>query len=329
MNATSHARSFVRHRNDAARPRVNAIEIVSPRQKGPEGHPLLSVIIPTSDGYRNGYLPALLNQLTQQTCQQFETIVVAGDSRQGRAINIGADIARGRFLLTLDDDTRLLSCDTIRRLLDAMQKDDTIGMAGGINRIPAGAPAFVKRAMVELPRRSTPDVAAVTESDLAEHPLLMMRRDTFVRVGGENELMPRGLDPYLRRQFRQAGCRVVVVPGADYAHLPPPTFSKLVRQFFRNGRQSALCSRWFSEWLVETPDRHVSRFVEHRSLPYRICRHALHMLAKALKGHFIYICAYAAYAAGFVWECFSADPPRPRRTLEESEKEPTPAAYRS
>ncbi len=309
MNAISQTRSFVRHRNDASRPGTQTVEVLRPRRPCPGDDPLLSVIIPTADGHRNGYLPELLSQLSHQTFQQFETIIVAGDCRQGRAINIGADIARGPYLLTLDDDTRLAAEDAIERLMCVMAADSAIGMAGGINRIPENATAFVRRAMAELPRRSTPAVREVTDSDLAEHPLLMMRRDAFRRVGGENELMPRGLDPYLRREFRRCGYRVVVVPGADYAHLPPPTFAKLLRQFFRNGRQSAFCSRWFAEWLVETPDRHLSRFAERRPLHYRVCRHVVRMLVNTLKGRWLYLGAYAAYAAGFGWAAIRRDPP--------------------
>lgn len=182
-----------------------------------------------------------------------------------------------------------------------MQADPKIGMAGGINTIPKSSTSFVQRVMQEIPRRSTPEVTEVTESDLAEHPLLMMRKDIFLEIGGENELLPRGLDPYLRMKFRHAGYKVVVVPQAYYSHLPPPTFKKLVKQFFRNGKQAAYCNKFFPQWLIETPNTHVNDFVEKRSFLYRVLRYALNLLMNLLRGRWIYISVYMAYALGFGW----------------------------
>jgi hypothetical protein len=51
---------------------------------------ILSVIIPTLDANRSGYFLKLLTQISYQDFQQFEIIVVRGDPRQGRAINIAA-----------------------------------------------------------------------------------------------------------------------------------------------------------------------------------------------------------------------------------------------
>jgi len=266
-----------------------------------EGYPKVSVIIPTSDGYRNGLFPTLLKQLSEQTFQDFETIIIKGDSRQGRAINTGADMARGKYLLTLDDDISLASKDAFEKLLEVLENDKTVGLAGGINVIPEDASHFIKRAMREIPRRASPPVDDLTESDLAEHPLLMIRKDAFKKVGGENELIPRGLDPYLRLKFRQAGFKVVVVPGAYYSHLPPPTFIKLVKQFFRNGKQAAFCNKFYPQWVIETPDSHVKNFAGRRPFLYRAGRYVLNMIKNALRGRWIYITVYKAYALGFIW----------------------------
>jgi hypothetical protein len=151
----------------------------------------------------------------------------------------------------------------------------------------------------------------VTESDLAEHPLLMIRREVFMRVGGENELIPRGLDPYLRSEVRRAGYKVVVVPGAYYAHLPPAGLSKLVRQFFRNGRHAAFCNRFYPQWLIETPSAHVSEFVERRSFPYRARRFLCDLVMNALKGRALYLSSHLAYAVGFGWGYVVAKKPEP------------------
>lgn len=264
--------------------------------------PAITVIIPTRDAYGKGYFPLLLEQLKRQTVwDQVELIVIKGDSRQGRAINVGAGLANGRYIITMDDDETLGDDRVIERLLEVMENNLAIAMAGGCNVIPPYAPFLVRRAMKEIPRRSTPPVEAVTDSDMAEHGLLIMRKEVFIGVGGENELIPRGLDPYLRQEFREAGYRVVVVPGANYSHFPPQSLTKLIKQFYGNGKQAAFCNKFYPQWVFETPDTHVSNFVTQRRFTYRAARFFMNVVKKASKGHLIYLTVSFAYAVGYMW----------------------------
>ena len=295
-------RAFVRYKDEKpAQNRIEVERIINGVHDFRDFPPVLSLIIPTSDGHRNGTFPALLSQIREQSFQNFETIVVKGDSKQGRAINTGVDLARGKYILTLDDDTSLQNRNAFSLLVEVMENHKDIGMAGGINVIPSDASPFVTKVMREIPRRSTPRVEKITDSDLAEHPLLIMRKEDFKAIGGENELIPRGLDPYLRQKFRQNGFRVVVVPDAFYSHLPPSNIYALIRQFFRNGCQAAFCNKFYPQWVIETPDCHGNRFITKRPLHFRVARFVLRMIRKAVKGHFIYFVAFAAYSTGFIW----------------------------
>lgn len=287
-------RSFVRHMNSADS--SGAVWHFKPDS----ARIVISVIIPTLDADRNGHFAKLLEQLGCQDYPAFEVIVIRGDPRQGRAINIGASLSQGKYLLTLDDDTCLPDPGTFRRLLAVMEANPDIGIAGGNSVVPYDASPFLKKAMQQIPRRSWKPVQAITDSDLAEHPLMIMRRDIFIHIGGENELMPRGLDPYLRQQFRKAGYRVVVIPGVHYSHLPPSTLSKLLQQFYRNGRQAAFCNKYFPQWVIETPSGHGANFVEQRPFFYRVLRHLLSFAKKTFQGHWIYLSVYTAYAIGFI-----------------------------
>jgi len=258
----------------------------------------LSVLIPTSDADRGGYFRQLLDQINRQTYTFFELIIVKGDSRQGRAINIGAALAKGKYLLTLDDDTSLPDVETFQKMADVMEKYPTIGIAGGNNVVPDQADFFVRRAMKEIPRRSWEPVDTITESDLAEHPCMVMRTKEFKAVGGENELIPRGLDPYLREQFRKIDKRVVVVPQVIYHHLPPDSLAKLLRQFYRNGWQASYTRRNYPQWIIETPAGH-GQFKSNVSFSRRILRFPGRLFEALIALKFIWFLSEVAYGAGY------------------------------
>lgn len=261
----------------------------------------LSVVIPTIDAYREGYFQKLLDQIDCQGYRDFETIIVRGDPRQGRAINIGASLARGKYLLTLDDDTSLQDTAVFGKLVRVMDSHPEIGIAGGNNVIPEGVSLLVRRAMKELPRRSWIPVSEITDSDLAEHPCMIMRTDEFKKIGGENEWIPRGLDPYLREEYRKSGKKVVVVPEVTYHHLPPSDLNRLIRQFFRNGRQSAFTIKHFPQWAIETPSTHGS-FQTHVPFPLRFLRFIFCLAASLIQLKPILFLCELSYAAGSVYE---------------------------
>jgi len=266
----------------------------------------LSVIIPTIDANRGGYFPKLLAQIGYQDFEDFEVIVLRGDPRQGRAINTAAALAQGKYILTLDDDTSLPDSMTFSKLIKIMEGNPDIGIAGGNNVVPADAKFFVRRVMQELPRRSWAPVQKIIDSDLAEHPCMIMRAEEFKLIGGENELIPRGLDPYLRQEFRKMRKRVVVVPEVIYHHLPPDNFSKLLRQFYRNGRQAAYTNRNYPQWMIETPQRH-GQFKVKQSFFFRIYRFPMRLLRALITGKIIWFLCEIFYALGFASECIASE----------------------
>jgi len=286
-------RSFVRYRNESTSPGFVRHLIRS------SNTPLVSVIIPTSDADRGGCFLKLLGELSSQTFQDFELIVIRGDDRQGRAINTGAELAQGKYLLTLDDDSSLPDRETFDKMIGVMESGPDIGMAGASNVTPQWATTFQKRVMHQIPRRSWTPVKKITDSDLAEHGCLMIRKEVFYAVGGENELMPRGLDPYLRKLFREIGTRVVLAPGVIYHHLPPDTCSRLLSLYLRNGFQAAYVNLHYPQWVIETPNRH-GNFVYQIPLWKRLLRYPIRMLESLLSRRWIWLACQISYGVGFL-----------------------------
>jgi len=262
--------------------------------------PLVSIIIPTIDKTREGFLPALLGQLAEQTFRDFEVILIIKDTRQGRAINSGVALASGRYIVTFDDDTRLGSDDILEKMVEQIESHPDIGMAGVANLVPDDASWFVRRVMRELPRRTSPIVHKITESDMAEHPCCIIPRQLFIEIGGENEKIPRGLDPYLRREIRLAGYRVVVLPELFIHHLPPTRFSKFVKQFYRNGKMAAYVNKFYPEFVVELTTKHGLEVPEKRSVIRRIFSYFWRILKTICSLKLFYLSSLILYLAGYI-----------------------------
>lgn len=264
--------------------------------------PRVSVIIPTSDGYREGCVPKLLQSIEAQTFSDFELCMVTGVSPQGRAINQGVRQSSGEVLIILDDDSRLADEHVFERLLETLEFDSSIGLAGASIVTPPESSSFQQRAALQFPRFNTPVVNEITDSDFACHGCCAMARAIFEEIGREREDIVRGLDPDLRVRLRDAGYRVVLAPNCRIYHPLPDGWWKLVRTFFRNGKGSAYAQRFQPETVYETDEQlNDAEFQPRRSLGYRVLRFPVRLLKAVVSGQFMRFAAYAAYACGYGW----------------------------
>jgi len=268
----------------------------------PEKKPRVSIIIPSLDGYREGRLPKLLKELSQQTYQDFEVQVIKGDPRQGRAINRGVRKSSGSILVIMDDDVSLGHNRVLENLVKAVEEDPRIGMAGASLSLPPEASWFHRRVIAELPRYTFPVVDKVVDSDFASHPCCAIPRHVFEEIGGEREEIIRGLDPDLRVRIRQAGYRVVLVPNTWIYHWPPKTFFGLLKKFFRNGMGSAYAQIVHPELVYETWEKlDMQKFVEKRPFLYRLFRFPLRLIHSIATFKIFRFLSYVSYGLGFIW----------------------------
>ncbi len=269
--------------------------------------PRVSVIIPTLDAFRGGAVPRLVESIKRQTFRDFELCMVKGVSPQGKAINRGADQTHGEILLILDDDSCVADETVFQRLVDVLDTDASIGMAGASIVIGPDASAFQRRAAEQFPRFDTPVVDRVTDSDFACHGCCAIPRRAFDHIGREREDLLRGLDPDLRVRLRAAGYRVVLAPNARIHHPLPDGWRSLLRIFFRNGYGSAYARKFQPESVYETSETLAeSDFRPKTTLAYRVARFPVRLLLALTRGQTMRFAAYCAYACGYTWGMITA-----------------------
>lgn len=264
--------------------------------------PRVSVIIPSLDGHRGGAVPRLRESVARQTFTDFEVHIVKGVAPQGKAINRGVGETNGEIILILDDDSLLADETVFQQLMDTIDSDPRIGMAGASIVPGPDATPFQLRASREFPRFNTPVVDVITDSDMACHGCCAIPRAVFEAVGGEREDLIRGLDPDLRVRLRNAGYRVVLAPRARIHHPLPGSWRGLLRTFFRNGYGSAYAQKFQPDSVYDTHEQlDEAGFTPRRSLPYRMARFPMRLLAALARGRFLRLAAYTSYAFGYVW----------------------------
>ncbi len=276
----------------------------------------VSIVIPSRDGHRGGLVPRLLESVERQTYTDREVIVVRGVEPQGRAINQGVRQSRGEIVIVIDDDSRLADEQVIASLVASLDSDPKIGMAGASILLDPEASPFQRRAARQFPRLCTPEVNAITDSDMACHGCCAMPRRVFDQVGGEREDILRGLDPDLRVRLRNAGYRVVLSPNARIYHPLPNGWRMTLKTFFRNGFGSAYAQKFEPASVYETHESVDAKdFKAQRPWAYRVARFPMRLVAAVARGNLIRFVAYTAYGVGYGYGLARAEriAPRPAR----------------
>jgi glycosyltransferase involved in cell wall biosynthesis len=140
----------------------------------------------------------LLDEIKNQSEQSLEVILVYMVSPSGKARNLGASVAKGEFLVFLDDDIRMGNDKVIANLIQVLNRDKNIGLAGASTLIPPQANRFQKRVGREIPRMVFPVVTQIMESDMVTTQCWAQRKENFSQVGPVSEVLERGVDPEYR-----------------------------------------------------------------------------------------------------------------------------------
>ncbi|MFH1201763.1 MAG: glycosyltransferase [Candidatus Omnitrophota bacterium] len=262
-------------------------------------NPLVSVIIPSLDGYRQGNVPKLLEDLSKQSFQDFEVHVVKGISPCSKAHNVGAKLAKGEILVFFDDDVRLGTEKVVENLIKPLIEDKTIGITGASQLIPPDSNEFQKHCVKILYRSQFPIVNKITETDMVTHAGMAILKKLYLELGGENGNLIRGDDPEFRYRVRQSGHRIVVVPNTWVFHPMYRNLGELLKARFQHGVGAAHDSRYFPNLIFEVPPPDVTDFVPRRSLPFRIIRFIVRLIRLLLTFQLIGFLANLSYAIGF------------------------------
>jgi hypothetical protein len=280
---------------------------------GPPGGspPLVSVVVPCLDGERGGNLSALLAGLDDQTLADKEVLVVEGVRPNGRARNVGASCARGRYLVFIDDDVRLGHRDVLGNLVGALAGDAELGLVGPSQLPPPEATRFQRAVAAQLPRMRFPVVDRPVDTDMVTHMCLAIPSELWREVGGEHQDLVRGTDPDLRDRVRRAGRRVVVIPGTWAYHPPPAGVAALVRSAWRGGRGAAWVRRHHPDLAFDVPEGPFGGAAPIQGRMFRARRFAGRLLGSILRGRLLLVLDDLAYAAGYASFVLARQEPLP------------------
>lgn len=262
--------------------------------------PLVSVIVPTLDGDRGGNLALLLGDISRQSLTDLEVLLVRGVRPNGRARNVGAAAARGRYLVFADDDVRLGHERVLETLIGSLEDDPTLGLVAPSQLVPPDASRFQRMAARQLPRMSFPIVDRLTDTDMVTHMCLAICSDVWHAIGGEHDDLVRGTDPDLRNRVRQAGLRVVVAPDTYAYHPPPASFRTLASAAWRGGRGAAWVRRHHPDLAYDVPDGPFLGVQPVRGVPYRITRFAVRVAGSLVRGRLLLLASDLAYVVGYL-----------------------------
>jgi GT2 family glycosyltransferase len=242
----------------------------------------------------------LLDEIKNQSEQSLEVILVYMVSPSGKARNLGASVAKGEFLVFLDDDIRMGNDKVIANLIQVLNRDKNIGLAGASTLIPPQANRFQKRVGREIPRMVFPVVTQIMESDMVTTQCWAQRKENFSQVGPFSEVLERGVDPEYRYRVRSRGFKVVIAPNTWTFHPPAENFWDFCQQSFRNGRASARAQKRYPDLEKPVPDAGIPTN-KNPSLIFRILKAIRDMLYAITRLNYLRAIERITYSLGYLY----------------------------
>ncbi len=157
----------------------------------------------------------------------------------GKANNLGASYAKGKYLFFLNSDTLLLN-NAIKRFFDRMEKDMTLGAAGGILQDEAGQTLYsynrfpspkseIKYIIDKLCCCST--IPAIpTEAiyvDFISGADLFISNELFCRLNGFDPVFFMYYEEVdLQKRMASLGLKRIILPDVHIIHLEGGSFSE-------------------------------------------------------------------------------------------------------
>jgi GT2 family glycosyltransferase len=224
----------------------------------PEPLPLVSIVIPTRD--RKDLLEACINSLDHATTYRNKEIIIldndsaepetkayfaslaqrpdirivpaSGPFNYPRLINLGASLARGEFVMTLNNDIEAFEPDWLHELVSQASRPD-VGLVGCLLLYPdrsvqhAGVIVGLSGVAGHMYADATPDdpgyagrIHLTQDLSAVTGACQLMRRALFEKLGGLDErhlaVAYNDIDFCLR--VREAGLRVIYTPHARLLH---------------------------------------------------------------------------------------------------------------
>lgn len=213
--------------------------------------PLVSVIIPSRDGHRDGSVPRLVDQIKAQTIADVEIILVIGERPNGHARNVGVEIARGKYYVFIDDDITLGSEHIIQRIVSVLESDQTLGGVGTSCLAPPDSTWFQKRVGREV-IGTTPIVDSVTYGGLIMHACLAIPAKVYAEIEGESDTLETGTDTDVRIRIGRAGYRTALVPDTWVYHPQDRSLRQFMMHYWWYGKGTPQMAELYPEHIGKT-----------------------------------------------------------------------------
>lgn len=181
----------------------------------------------------------ILDRISDSPENKFELRVIEFNKNIGfgKAQNLGFKQSRGKYILFLNPDTKILS-GALREMLRAFASDEKIGVVGpllvdsankfqadcfGVSQTPLST---IGRKIFVNDRHSTSVCRQVFETDWVSGGAMMARRNVFKEVGGFDEKYFMYFeDVDLCQRVKNRGYKIVVNPAARIFHESGKSFA--------------------------------------------------------------------------------------------------------